>query len=141
MHELLYEHTVPQAVILCGLAGAVMAAGFCFWRYLSADQGRIGLGLLRLGFILLVGWCLFRPSERRREDEDVRPRFVVIADTSASMGLTPKAGIPTRWSVVQQVLKQRWASSVPAKAQVDVYSFDNGINQKTGLRDLETVQP
>jgi hypothetical protein len=141
MHEILYDHTVPQAVIICGLAGAVLAGVFCFWRYLSMDQGPLSLGLLRLGFIVLLGWCLFRPSERHRENEQLRPRFVVIADTSASMGLSPKAGIPTRWSVVQQVLNQRWASIVPAKAQVDVYSFDNGINQKTGLRDLETVQP
>jgi len=141
MHEYLFEHTVPQPIIILGLAMAVLAAVFCFWRYLSADQGRITLGLLRLGFILLLGWCLFRPAERHRENEQLRPRFIVIADTSASMGLSPKADIPTRWSVVQQVLKQRWTSILPAKAQVDAYTFDNTIGAKVGLRDLGGVQP
>jgi hypothetical protein len=142
MHEILFEHTVPQQFIIAGLVVALLAAGFCFWRYLAPNQGRLSLGLLRLGFLLLLGWCLFRPTERQHENEQLRPRFVVIADTSASMGMTPKAGsIPTRWSVVQQVLKQHWATVIPAKAQVDAYTFDNAINQKTGLRDLDAVQP
>jgi hypothetical protein len=141
MHELLFEHTVPQSAILCGLAAAVLAALFSFWRYLSWEHGPISLGLIRLVFILLLGWCLFRPAERHRQDEQLRPRFVVIADTSASMGLTPKPAIPTRWNVVRQILKQRWTSIIPAKAQVDVYTFDNVINQKTGLRDLDSLQP
>ncbi len=141
MHELLFEHTVPQAVIIWGVAAAVFAGVFCFWRYLSAEHGRISLGLLRLAFLLLLGWCLFRPAERHRENEQLRPRFVVVADTSASMGLTPKESIPTRWSVVEQMLKQRWTSIIPAKAQLDVYTFDNSINQRSGLRDLDTAQP
>jgi hypothetical protein len=142
MRELLFEHTVPQSVIVAGLAAAGLAAAFCAWRYLSRDQCRITLGLLRLGFLLLLGWCLLRPAERHRESEQLRPRFVVIADTSASMGLTPKPGaIPTRWSLVQQVLKQRWTSIIPAKAQVDVFTFDNAITAKAGLRDLVSIQP
>jgi hypothetical protein len=141
MHELLFEHTVPRLDIIWGLLGAVTAGVFCFWRYLSREHGRISLGLLRLGFILLLGWCLLRPAERHRQNEQLRPRFVVIVDSSASMGLTPKGGIPTRWSVVQTVLKQRWTSIIPAKAQVDVFAFDTAVNQKTGLRDLDAVRP
>ena len=141
MHELLFEHTVPQPLIIIGIVAALLAAGYCFWRFLSPEQGRISLGLLRLGFILLLGWCLFRPAERHRENQQLRPRFIVIADTSASMGLSPKPDIPTRWSVVQQVLKQRWTSIIPAKAQVDAYTFDNAIGAKVGLRDLGGAQP
>jgi hypothetical protein len=120
---------------------AVLAAAFCFWRYLAPAHGPWTLGLLRLGFILLLGWCLFRPAERHRENEQVRPRFIVIADTSASMALSPSPGIPTRWSVVQQVLKQPWTSIIPAKAQVDVYTFDNAVNPRPSLRDLGSAQP
>jgi len=141
MREILFEHTVPQSWIVAGLAFAVLAALICFWRYLSRDHPRLTLGLLRLGFILLLGWCLFRPAERHRQNEQLRPRFIVIADTSASMGLAPKPGIPTRWSVVQQVLKQRWASIIPAKAQIDVFTFDNSVNPRPGLRDLASSLP
>ena len=142
MHELIYEHTVPLPVIIYGLLAAVLAAIFCFWRYLSRAQGPISLAIVRILFILVLGWCLFRPAERQRENEQLRPRFIVIADTSASMGLSPKAGtIPTRWTVVQDILKQRWATIIPAKAQVDTYTFDNVIGSKVGLRDLASGQP
>ena len=142
MHELLYEHTVPQAIIIDGLLGALLAGAFCFWRYLSWTHGPISLGLIRLLFLALLGWCLFRPAERHRENEQLRPRFVVIADTSASMGLSPKPGtIPTRWSVVQDILKENWATTIPAKAQVDTYTFDNVIGSKVSLRDLASGRP
>ncbi len=141
MRELLFEHTVPQPMIVFGLIASVLLGVFCFWRYFSRDQGPISLGLLRLGFLVLLGWCLFRPAERHRENEQLRPRFIVIADTSASMALTPKPTIPTRWSVVQDVLKQHWASVIPAKAQVDAFTFDNGISAAGGLRDIAGAQP
>jgi hypothetical protein len=53
MRELLFEHTVPQPVIICGLAVALLAALFCFWRYLSREHGPVSLGLLRLAFMLV----------------------------------------------------------------------------------------
>jgi hypothetical protein len=140
MREILYEHTMPQQFIVAGLVLAVLAALFCFLRYLSPNHGRISLGLLRIAFIILLGWCLFRPAERHSENEQLRPRFIVIVDTSASMGLSPKPGIPTRWEDVQKVLKGHWASVIPAKAQVDVYTFDNAVNPRAGLRDLVTAQ-
>lgn len=141
MREILYEHSVPQPVIIFGLLVAIIAGALCFWLYLSRDQRPIVLGLLRLGFILLLGWCLFRPAERHRENEQLRSRFIVVADTSASMGMTPKPSIPTRWSVVQDVLKQPWASTIPAKAQLDAYTFDNIITSKPALRDVAAAQP
>ncbi|MGA3170432.1 MAG: glutamine amidotransferase [Chthoniobacteraceae bacterium] len=141
MSEILFEHTAPTWMIVMGLAAAALAAAFCFWRYMTRNQGPIGLALLRLGFLALLGWCLFRPAERVRESELLRPRFIVIADTSASMSLTPKMGIPTRWSVVQQVLKQRWASIIPAEAQLDAYTFDTQTGAKVDLADLGSRQP
>ena len=136
MREFLYEHTVPQPVILLGLAAVALAAIACFWRYLGL--GQITLLLLRLGFIALLGWCLFRPAERLRDTEQIRPRFIVIADTSASMSLSPKPDIPTRWSVVQDILKQRWTSLLPARAQVDEFTFDNAV---TPVTSLSAAQP
>jgi hypothetical protein len=139
--ELLFEHTVSTAVIFWSLAGALIVAILSFWRYLPRTFGIVMLVLLRVLFIAGLGWCLFRPIERRHENEHLKPRFLVILDTSASMGLTPKKEIPTRWSVAQGVLKQPWAATLAPKAEIDCFGFDTGVTSKLALKDLAALAP
>ncbi|HEX4086388.1 MAG TPA: glutamine amidotransferase [Chthoniobacteraceae bacterium] len=141
MHEYLYEHSVPQPYIIAGLIAAALVALISLWRYIGWAWGSLTVAAPRLAFLALLGWCLFLPAERQRESEQRRPRFVVIADTSASMSLSPKAGIPSRWSVVQQILQQGWTSILPAKAQVDVFTFDNTVDTLPGLHALAAAKP
>ena len=54
------------------------------------------------------------------------------------MALSPKPDMLTRWSVVQQVLKQHWATSIPAKAQVNEFTFDNAV---TAVSSLASANP
>ena len=141
IHELLYEHTVPQPVIIGGVIAAIVVTLFAFWRYLPRDRGTILMALLRIAFFLLLAWCLFRPMDKRRQSEQLKPRFLVVADTSASMALTPQKAIPTRWSVTQEVLKQPWTQEIPLKAEVDCYSFDSILGTKVPLKQLGVLEP
>jgi hypothetical protein len=137
--ELLFEHTVPTQVILWALVAALVIGLFSFWRYLPRTLGIGMLVLIRVLFLVGLAWCLFRPTERRRENEHLKPRFLVIADTSASMGLTPQKEIPARWSVVQEVLKQPWANDLASKVELDGYGFDTTVTSKLALNDLAAL--
>lgn len=137
--ELLFEHTVSARMILWALSAALLFGLFSFWRYLPRTVGNIVLAAIRVLFILGVGWCMFRPVERRHENEHLKPRFLVIADTSASMDLAPQQGNPNRWHVVQEVLKQPWAAALASKAEIDAYGFDTEVTSKLALKDLSAL--
>ena len=141
IHELLYEHTVPQQVIVGGLVAALAVVLFSFWRYLPRDRGVLFLAILRIVFFLLLAWCLFRPMDKRRQNEQLKPRFLVLADTSASMAMTPQKAIPTRWSVAQEVLKQPWTSEVALKAELDAYTFNSLLGSKMVVKDVLAQEP
>ena len=135
--ELLFEHTVPTGLILWALAAALGVGLFSFWRYLPRTFDIVGLAVIRVFFIVLLGWCLFRPVERRHENEHLKPRFLVLADTSASMELTPqKKENSKRWNVVQEVLKQPWTNVLASKAEIDAYGFDTVLTSKLPLKEV-----
>lgn len=139
--ELLFEHSLPASAIILGLIVSVLIALFTFWRYLPRDRGMLLLALLRVVFFLLLGWCLFRPMEKRRQNEQLKPRFLVVTDTSASMALVPQKAIPKRWDVVQEILKQPWTSEMALKAELDGYTFDSSISSKLSVKELLALEP
>jgi len=140
IHELLFEHTVPQQIILGGVIAAAIIALLTFWRYLPRDRSVLLMAGMRLLFFLVLAWCLFRPMDKRRQSEQLKPRFLVVTDTSASMALAPQKAIPTRWSVVQEVLKQPWAQEIPLKAEMDCYTFDSVLGSKMTVKQLAGLE-
>ena len=134
--ELLFENTIPDQYIVWGIVAALAVCLLSAWRYLAHTRATYLLVALRVCFLGLLCWCLFRPMERHRENEQLKARILVIADTSASMALSARQDIPTRWSVVQEVLKQPWTTEMALKAELDGYAFDTAITSKLPLKEI-----
>ncbi len=136
-----FEHATATWVIIAGIVAAVAAAGFWFWRYLSVRGADLLLLALRIGFLLLLGWCLLRPSTKVAEKSVLKPKVAVLVDDSASMQRSVKEGVPTRWSVVKEVLGARWWKNLAGKADVEGYAFAGEVGTKSTPADLEKLKP
>src|SRR5580765_6952690 len=110
--DILYEHSLPMWLIVVVTIIGVAAAGFWFWKYMAISGTTIVLALVRLLFLAALVWCMMRPLLKKSSTTVLKPRFLVVVDTSESMKQSPDDQTPSRWSVAQKVLKQPWARSV-----------------------------
>jgi len=137
----IFEHTVPAAIIWLGIVTALAVIGFSFWRYVKPDVPTIILALVRLCFTALLAWCLFQPQLRRALTHLLKPRFVVALDQSKSMLLAPSEDVPNRWSVAKQVLEQPWTAGIAAECDIDVYPFADEIGPRSDLAAAADLVP
>ncbi|MDW8344259.1 MAG: hypothetical protein RMM51_07180 [Verrucomicrobiae bacterium] len=133
------EHTIPRVIVVFGLAAAV---GFTMWWLARAlrSEGAVRwvLVALRGAFLLGLGWCLLRPAWKDTVAQLIRPRVAILLDVSASMSLAAP-GQPSRWDVVQQVLRQPWRDELAARTEVEVYPFDAELHGR--VQDIGDLVP
>ncbi len=140
--EWIFEHSFPAALIALALLGACGAIAFSFWRDLPRNGSALVVGALRTLFFLLFAWVLLMPGKKRALTEVVRPRFLVLLDTSASMSQSadPTAG-RSRWAAAQDLLGRDWSKSVARKCQMEVYPFHSDLATPVALDQLGTLAP
>jgi len=136
---LLFEHAAPRWLIYAAVAGAVGLALFWYWRYLRRETATWVLALLRVAFFLTLGWCLLRPLLKESYATALRPRFLVLVDTSASMQLAPKENLPTRWTTASQLAAQPWQKTLAKRAEIETYAFATDLGER--VVDLGQLQP
>ncbi len=125
---LVFEHNIPTGLIITGLAVAVGSAVFSFLRFLPGDWRNLFLFVIRMLFLALLSWCLLLPQLRHSMTETIKPRFLVLVDTSSSMTVLPSKQLTTnRWAVAQEVLRQPWVKRLTAECTVDVFPFDREL--------------
>lgn len=139
--EILYEHSLPTWLIVITIIFGVAAAGFWFWRYLPISGTSIVLALVRLLFIAALLWCLLRPLLKKTSTTVLKPRFLVVVDTSESMKQSPDDKTPSRWSVAQKILGQSWTRAVSSKAELDAYPFAEDVAAQTQVAAVEKLSP
>jgi hypothetical protein len=127
----IYDHTLPTLWIGFALAVAAAAAGASFLRHLGVAGGSLLLLVLRLGFIGLLGWCLFLPQRQEAQTRQLKPRFVVAVDRSASMTTRFNREVADRWTVAKRVLGEVEASDLPARCHLDIYTFAAALETRT----------
>jgi hypothetical protein len=132
---MIFEHTPATWVIVISVVLAVLLAGFSIWRFAPRIRGTALIGGAHLLFLLLLGWCILLPGQRTTETHTLKPRFVVMLDTSKSMLLRPTDSVPTRWARAQEALALSWVKSVSADCEIDLYSFDSAVGKKLALAD------
>ncbi len=136
-----FEHASATSAILAGVALVIGLAGFWFWRYLSVRGADLGLLALRVGFLLLLGWCLLRPSTKIVEQSVLKPRLVVLVDASTSMLRAPEEKIPTRWAVAQEILGADWLKNLTGQAEVEGCAFAAELGAKSAAAELARLTP
>jgi hypothetical protein len=131
--ELIFEHMAPTWMIFAGLAVAVLTALLSLWLHLSFRPANLALLALRIAFLALLGWCLLLPSHQRTQTELIKPRFLVMLDTSASMDQAPPGLTTSRWAVAQGLLREPWTRRVAADCTLEVLSFDSELRAPVAL--------
>ncbi len=141
LSEFIFEHTVSAAVILIAVVGSLLLGAYSFRRYLPFNMLTVTLAVIRLLFLFLLFWCLLMPSLRQATRRMLKPRFLVVMDTSRSMELTPREEVTTRWQTAREVISQPWARVVGAQADIDVHPFDVEPGSRLSLEAAMDVTP
>ena len=137
---IVFDHSVPAVWIVLLVAAALVLGGFTFWRWVPRRLINGVLPLLYLLTILLFVWCLLMPGSRDSVTRLLKPRFIVMLDTSASMALTPSEDVPSRWTVAREVLGQSWTSLVGSECEIDVYPLAATVGDRLPLADAVDLQ-
>lgn len=123
--EVIFEHALPTWAIALAVGLTLLVTIGAFLRYLPISVANLVLFILRAAFLLLLGWCMLLPIMRRTLTEYIKPHFLVVLDTSASMTMKPVGGaISNRWQVAQGVLAQPWPKRLMADCTVDLFTLD-----------------
>ncbi len=139
--EILLEHTIPITLLLAAAIGSLLIGAYSFRRHLPKSPMRRFLAAVRLLFLLLIIWCLIMPVLRKARQHLLKPRFLVILDTSRSMTMTPGEDITTRWQTACEILTQPWTRSVSARSDVHVYPFSADPGSRVNLEDVSRLRP
>jgi uncharacterized membrane protein len=132
----IFEHAVPAGILWLGWGVAVALVALSAWRHLRRERTGPWLLLLRLLFLLLLGWTMALPSRRAAISEKISPRFLVLLDTSASMarGMEDGLAATNRWGVAMAMLGEGWGEAVAAAGcDVSLAAFSAGLSDARPL--------
>ena len=120
---ILFEHTVPLWLLAVVLVLGLLAGCWSAWRHLPRNAGNAAITVLYLAALALLGWCLLLPGRKETVTRVIKPRFLVLLDTSRSMTLSPDAAISNRWTFARQALALPWLRAVTSECEVEVFPF------------------
>lgn len=139
--SIMYEHSMSGTAIAVAIVAALIASGWFFWRYMAKDLVTLALALLRIGFLLVLLWCLLLPTRRTVETELIRSKFLVAIDASSSMRLTPPERETDRWDTVLEIMDMSWPHELTEDFDVEIYSFDKELGAEISVGDVAGIEP
>lgn len=140
--EWVFEHGVPGSLILLGLVIALAFTLFSAWKYLPrAVVGGMLLGI-RFLFLALLFWVLLLPAKKSSITEVVKPRFIVLLDTSGSMTMTADQdpAYKDRWEAAKAVLQTPGMKRLTSQCLVEVYPFQNDLLTPVNLDQVSALE-
>lgn len=141
--EWIFENTLPGLLMLLALLTALGVVAFFTWKHLPRNSTGLMLAGMRALFLLLLFWVLLLPGKKSSITEIIKPRFVVLLDTSTSMtqSADPNA-TQTRWETSHAMLKRSdWTRNIKSACMVDLYPFNSDLEMPIALNQLDTLQP
>ena len=137
-----FEHSFSTGTIVTALVVSLAVVAWASWRYLPRNAVSAALVALRLLFLALLFWVLLMPGRKSLLTTFVKPRFIVLLDTSASMTQAYGDGqLKPRWDTALDVLKMKWTEPIRAKCMVDVYPFSAGLDSPLDLDKVSSLTP
>ena len=137
-----FEHTAPALLLGAALLGAVGCVVFSFIRRLPRSPLGFSLLALRLLFLLVLFWVLLLPGRREVSIEKIRPRLLVLLDTSASMTQNlDKESPESRWQKAQAFLGREWVRTLRSRCQIEVYPFAGELGTPLSVDQVGVDEP
>ena len=140
--EWIFEHTTPDALLWLGLLVSFAWMAFAAWRYLPKNlTGWLLIGLRGI-FLFLLFWILLLPGKKRNITEIAKSRFIVLLDTSASMGQSADPDATrTRWEAAQAILNESGLKRIASRSLVEVYPFAVDLTPPITLEQARALTP
>jgi uncharacterized membrane protein len=140
--EWTFEHSVPLAMMLAALLVSFAVVVYAVWRYLPRNATGWTLAGLRVLFLLCLFWVLLLPGKKSAITEIVKPRFIVLLDTSGSMSQSadPTAG-RTRWEAAKSMLDRSWSKILRPKCLLEVYPFHADLDTPIPVEQAAALKP
>lgn len=140
--EWIFEHSIPTGAILAALLVALAALAYAAWRYLPRNATGLMLVGLRVLFLLVLFWVLLLPGKKSAITEIIKPRFIVLLDSSGSMSQSAdESAGRTRWESALDLLDRSWSKAVRAKCLVEVYPFHSDLDSPLAFEQISTLKP
>ena len=137
-----FELLAPGWLVACGLALAVAMLLVSARRHWPRLSSHTALLVVRVVFLLLLGWILLLPARRHPVVEKVPPRFVVALDNSASMAVEPAVpGAVSRWSAACKLLESSGLRKLAGRTRVDVVPLSGTLGTPVPLKDAAVLRP
>jgi len=138
---IIFENSVPTFTIVLCIGGAVLVAAYSAFRLLPSGAFRIVLFLLHVLALTGLGWCLLMPGQKTKITQLLKPRFLVLMDTSRSMTLKSSDAVPSRWDIARSALGMGWADKLSSDCDIDVHAFDSTLGEGMSLAAAGDLQP
>ena len=137
---IILEHTVPLLLLLAATLVAAGAGLYSAWRFLQRTPGTMALTALYIVILCGLFWCMLLPGCRDASRQLIKPRFVVVLDTSQSMTVRPNERVETRFDRAQRVLGMPWVDAVAAESDIELLAFADEIGAKQRPEDAALLK-
>ena len=140
---IIFEHASATWLLWLALIAAAAVTAWSAWAHLRRERSWPWLLTMRLVFLALLGWTMAMPSRRAAITEMIRPRFLVLLDTSASMLRGTEDGLAesNRWQNAMAMLGDDWSKSVAAGCEITLTGFDAGLSEATAPDKFQSFEP
>lgn len=138
---IIFEHTIPVSFLLAALALALLIGGASAWFFLPRNAGNLFLTLFHLLALGALAWCLLLPGRKDHVTRTLKPRFLVLLDTSQSMQLKPPGAPEDRWTVATRVLQDPWVEPLQADCELEVIPFSSEARDAVPLPSAAGLTP
>ena len=141
--EWIFEHIAPGWLLASAFLAASGFAAFLAWRFLPRNGVSLAIAGARLVFLLTLFWILLLPGRKRSLTEIVKPRFLVLLDTSASMAQTAddSPAYANRWEAARAMLGSGGVKRIAERCLVEVYPFQGDIGTPHSLEQVAALTP
>jgi len=141
---LILEHMMPLVLICMAIAIAIIVLLLSSWRYLQINIFNIIIVIVRLMFLALLTWCMLQPSYKKSIINLLKPRFLVLVDSTKSMLKSPPVPEATnRWTEAKRVLDAEqypWVNVIGAECDIDGYSFATDLSARMDLSAVKSIE-
>jgi uncharacterized membrane protein len=138
---LIFEHTFPRILIILAVLSALGVGMYSTWKLQLENKGRLGLFGLYFALLACMLWVMLMPGCRILRTRTVKPRFIVMLDTSQSMLQSAPGTAETRWDRSLRGLRMPWVDHVKKEADIDFYAFDSQLYPRAELSAAQMLAP
>ena len=120
---------------------ALSVLAYSVWKYIPLKLPNLLPAFIRALVMLLLAWCILIPSRREAEIRTLKPRFLVLLDTSESMTLSPGEEHSDRWSHSMDTLNLPWRNAIAQQCSVDAYPVAEELGPRMDIEAVSNLSP